>query len=224
MSIALTSLLVGCCVWLAEFHEAAMSDAAFVDYQLLFDKAAEWQRSSARRTPNSANDAQQLEWLKYDVDLIRVQHHQSYSPNPAVHAMLQSMAESQKEARSVTPPKGAFPLQVTGAIARMQSPGIVDLPCVGRYSNDQLSLHAAATLQQQQQQQQQEEADGSDSGELTMVELSIEAVKESATELGRASTWKGHYQIREYEVTASREKGPLKLMHQFHLLLNTSVA
>ena len=211
-----------------------MSDAAFLDYQLLYNKAAEWQRVSARQTATTASNSSsdtytQLQWMKYDIALIRVQHASSSSPSPPVHAMLQSMAASQKEARELTPPAGTAPLQVTGAIARMHSPFIIELPCVGRYTHDSLSLHAAATLQQRdEQQQQQYSGDSSESsgsgGELTMVEVSIELVRQSTTESGRASTWTGQYMVREYDVNSSREKGSLKLTHLFHLQLNTTVA
>ena len=195
-----------------------MSDMAFVDYQLLFEKAAEWQRDSGSSSGGSGG----LRWLKYDIDLIRVQHDRSSSPEPAVHGMLQAMAASQKEARTIRVPKGRFPLQVTGAIARMQSPFIVELPCVGRYSDDGFSLHASAILQQQQH-----ELGGSDdsSGELTLVELSIEAVRESKVESGsRASKWRGQYTIKEYQTGISREKGPLKLEHAFKVWVNATLA
>ena len=190
-----------------------MSDAA-VDFQLLFDKAAEWQRDSGQQTP-------QLQWCRYNISRIRVQHESSYSLEPRVHAMLQAMAASQKAPRTIRPPAGAFPLLVTGAIARMQSPAILQLPCVGRYTPDNLSLHAAAVVQQQQ---------GDDSigdGELTMVELSIEAVKQrqsgSEQQPSRDASWKGHYRIKEFSVGSGREKGPLRLMHVFQLSMRGTV-
>jgi hypothetical protein len=53
-----------------DFHDAALQEAVYPDFQLLFDKSRQWQQSDA----NKRALPQQLLWMKFDVTNILVKH------------------------------------------------------------------------------------------------------------------------------------------------------
>ena len=64
-------VMAGC----AEFHAAALQEAVYPDYALLYLRSAEWQSLSHAEVPP-------LAWEKYDVAQILVRHDQVHAPLP----------------------------------------------------------------------------------------------------------------------------------------------
>ena len=118
--------------------------------------------------------------------------------------------------REISPPRGHYPFLVTGAIARMQSPFIVELPCVGPYTADKFSLAAYAIIPAQT-----DPNSGLDMP-ATWVEVLIDCAKESVVNGGAERSFTGTFQVKEYQLSGgegghSHGKGPLTVMHQFHI-------
>ena len=102
----------------------------------------------------------------------------------------------------------------------MQSPFIVELPCVGFYSPDKFSLAAYAIIPAQS-----DPNSGLDMP-ATWVDLLIECTKESVVDGGAERTFTGFFQVKEHialpdaqpgAAQTPNRKGPLTVMHQFHI-------
>ena len=117
----------------------------------------------------------------------------------------------------MNPEPGTYPFIVTGAIARMQSPVIIELPCVGRYAPNSFSLAAYAIIPPQT-----DPESGVDSPP-TWVDVSIECTEEAVIDGGAERTYVGVFQVREFAAVEpavegqTHQKGPLTVMHQFHI-------
>jgi len=198
-----------------DFHDAALQEAVYPDFQLLFDKSRQWQQSDA----NKRALPQQLLWMKFDVTNILVKHELSWNSDREQNAALQLMVQQQKEPRVIRPPRASFPFQVTGCIARMQSPFILELPCVGRYDHN-TGCELAAFVRVPAQTEPQTGL----AIPPTHCELSIECKLESTTEGGKERTLTGDFHVREYGLTATAQRGALTVRHQFHIELTLTLA
>ena len=71
------SLLLLCCLrWCAEFHAAALQEALYPDYALLYIRSEDWQNA-----PQAAQPA--LAWEKFDTTQIVIRHEQVIGARPA---------------------------------------------------------------------------------------------------------------------------------------------
>ena len=146
-----------------------------------------------------------------------------YSPlSPSLPLLRRSVVQ-----REISPPPSSYLFIVTGAIARMQSPFIVELPCVGQYSHDRFSLGAYATIPSQSDPESGQDIPASwveilievphspPLRILSPVQISLlhaltclypcmcfplQCVREAVIDGGRERTFAGLFQVKEYAV------------------------
>ena len=93
----------------------------------------------------------------------------------------------------------------------MQSPFLLELPCVGRYGH-QSGCELAAFIRIPQQ----------PDSPPTHCEISIACRLESTAGGGRERTLEGEFDIREFSVTQGGEKAGLTVSHRFHIEITLS--
>lgn len=194
------------------FHAAAIDQSIYPDYKLLNDKADQFEKILAKQSARPTTGPSGLMWSKFDVTELILSHDRSYSPNPQLNEQLQMLAAQGKEPKLIRPEINTMPFQVTGAIARMQSPFVVQLPCVGLFTDSGFWLYANAKVTGDSTTGEQ-----SDEVPASMCDIEIVCKKQSSMQNGAERVYVGSFVVRDYALDSQGKKGPMSLEHVFSL-------